>query len=53
MKLFVIICHLKDGNTIIATASDIEKATNIACMFVEGKRTLKVDIISASDKNNA
>lgn len=49
-ETFVIICHLKDGNTIIATASSFESATEIATMFVNGKRTVKVDIISASDK---
>lgn len=47
---FVIICHLKDGNTIIATANNFESATEIATMFVNGKRTVKVDIISANDK---
>lgn len=48
---FVIICHLKDGNTIIATANDSTSAADIACMFANGERTLKVDVISASEEN--
>lgn len=50
-ETFVIICHLEDGNTIIATANNFDSATDIAIMFVNGKITANVDIISANDKN--